>query len=112
MVSDLSSIGYASNLTLHPIALAAAGASYSESDKARDRVDQERENDGVETKGEHAVQEGQAPHSAGCDLHVRDLTGHADDKGVVGKIKIIGRTITRENQTASMSSWFVTVPIK
>jgi len=86
----------------------------SQSNQARDRVDEEGENDGVEPEGEPAVHERKAAHFARSNLDVRDLAGHADNKSVVGKIKIIGRPFAGKNQAGGMSTLFgiVTVAIK
>ncbi len=86
----------------------------SQSNQARDRVDEEGENDGVEPEGEPAVHECKAAHFARSDLDVRNLTGHTDDKSVVGKIKIIGRPFAGKNQAGGMSILFgiVAVAIK
>ena len=86
----------------------------SQSNQARDRVDEEGENDGVEPEGEPAVHECKAAHFTRSDLDVRDLAGHADDKCVVGKIKIIGPQFAGKNEAGGMSILFgiVAVAIK
>ena len=41
-------------------------------------------------------------NAARCDLHIRDLTGHADHKREIGKIEIIGQTPTWKFETAGV----------
>ena len=68
-------------------------------------IDKQRENDGVESKRENAVDQSEAAHPARGDLHVRHLSGHPDHKRKVGEIKIIRRPIrpiAREDQTTGM----------
>ena len=43
-----------------------------------------------------------APHPARGDLHVGDLTGHANHKGKIGEIKVIRRPIAGEYQSAGI----------
>src|SRR5262249_10341729 len=63
---------------------------------------QQRQNHRVESKRENAVEQSDAAHAARGDLHVRHLTGHADHKRKISKIKVIRRPITWENQSAGM----------
>src|ERR1700720_1550004 len=96
------------------IACSSTGCRLSQSNQARDRVDEESENDGVEPEGEPAVHECKGAHFARSNLDVRGLAGHADDKGIVGKIKIIGRPFAGKNESGGMSILFgiVAVAIK
>ncbi len=67
-----------------------------DSEQARYRVDEKREDDGVEPEGKDAVHQRQAPHFSGNNLHIRDLTGHADNEREIGEIEIVGRVPARK----------------
>lgn len=66
------------------------------------RVDGEREDDDVERKRENAMEQRELTNAARCDLHIRDLTGHADDEREIGKIEIIGQPFARKIEAASV----------
>src|SRR5215831_12219413 len=67
-----------------------------------DGIDEQRENDRVESKRENAVEQSDPAHTTRGDLHVRHLAGHSDHKRKICKIKVIRRPITGENETAGM----------
>jgi len=56
--------------------------------QARDHIDAERQYQHIEAKRQHAMHQRQAAHLTRRDLHVRHLRGHADNEGVVQKVKV------------------------
>ena len=60
------------------------------------------------------MHERNAAHAARCYLNIGDLAGHANDKGKVGKIKVIRGVFAGKNKTASVPipAWLIIVSVK
>jgi len=61
-----------------------------------DYVDAHGENGNVEDEAQDAVNQGHPSHMARRDGYVGNLGRHTDDKGVIGKVEIIRRIVSRE----------------
>lgn len=85
-----------------------------ESEKTRDGVNEEGEDNGVKAEREHAVEQSQTPQFARGYLHVGDLAGHSDNKSKVSEIEIIRPMLPRKLQSTGMSilAGFIAVTVK
>lgn len=71
--------------------------------KPRDGVNEQRQDQRVESKREHAMQKREAPHSTRRNLHVRNLARHSNDERIISKVAVVRRSIAGKNQAARMS---------
>src|SRR5438105_3184973 len=67
-----------------------------------DDINREGENYSVECERQNSVKKRQITQLAGSDLHIRDLTGHTNDKREISEIAVVRRILSWKQQAASV----------